>query len=97
MSSKALSLHRLKALFEAATSHRKAKGEPRKSEAPYHNIVDTASGAVITITPDGIVYSFDREGERIFGYRAEEVIGQPVTLLMQNGSEISAQLVCDVT
>ncbi|MDQ3835005.1 MAG: PAS domain S-box protein, partial [Actinomycetota bacterium] len=37
---------------------------------------------VITITPDGIVYSFDREGERIFGYRAEEVIGQPVTLLM---------------
>src|ERR687886_551061 len=82
MSSKALSLHRLKALFKAATSHRKAKGEPRKSEAPYHNIVDTASDAVITITPDGIVYSFDREGERIFGYRAEEVIGQPVTLLM---------------
>ena len=82
MSSKALSLHRLKALFKAATSHRKAKDEPRKSEAPYHDIVDTASGAVITITPDGIVYSFDREGERIFGYSAEEVIGQPVTLLM---------------
>src|ERR687885_574574 len=82
MSSKALSLHRLKALFEAATSHRKAKGEPRKSEVPYCPIVDTASGAVITITPDGIVDSFDREAERIFGYRAEEVVGQPVTLLM---------------
>jgi diguanylate cyclase (GGDEF)-like protein/PAS domain S-box-containing protein len=82
MVSKALSLHRLKALFKAATSHTKAKGEPQKNEVRYRPIVDTASDAVITITPDGIVYSFDREGERIFGYRAEEVIGQPVTLLM---------------
>jgi diguanylate cyclase (GGDEF)-like protein/PAS domain S-box-containing protein len=36
----------------------------------------------VTITPEGIIGWFNRGAERIFGYRAEEVIGQPVTLLM---------------
>jgi len=36
----------------------------------------------VTITPDGVVRWFNRGAERIFGYRAEEVIGQPVTVIM---------------
>jgi diguanylate cyclase (GGDEF)-like protein/PAS domain S-box-containing protein len=56
--------------------------ELRKSEARYRTVMDAAFDAIVTITPEGIVRWFNRGAERIFGYRAEEVIGQPVTLLM---------------
>jgi diguanylate cyclase (GGDEF)-like protein/PAS domain S-box-containing protein len=56
--------------------------ELRKSEARYRTVLDAAFDAIVTITPDGIVRWFNRGAERIFGHRAEEVIGQPVTLLM---------------
>jgi diguanylate cyclase (GGDEF)-like protein/PAS domain S-box-containing protein len=63
-------------------AHRQLDEELRKSEARYRTILDTAFEAIVTITPDGIVRWFNRGAERIFGHRAEEVIGQPVTLLM---------------
>ena len=56
--------------------------ELRKIEARYRTVLDAACDAIVTITPDGIVRWFNRGAECIFGYRAEEVIGQPVTLLM---------------
>jgi diguanylate cyclase (GGDEF)-like protein/PAS domain S-box-containing protein len=63
-------------------AHRQVDDKLRKSEARYRTILDTAFEAIVTITPDGIVRWFNHGAERIFGYRAEEVIGQPVTLLM---------------
>ena len=62
--------------------HRQLDDELRKSEARYRTVLDAAFDAIVTITPDGIVRWFNLGAERIFGYRAEEVIGQPVTLLM---------------
>src|ERR671921_1788731 len=52
------------------------------SEARYRTVLDAAFDAIVTITPDGIVRWFNRGAECMFGYTAEEVIGQPVTLLM---------------
>ena len=63
-------------------AHRQLDDELRKSEARYRTVLDAAFDAIVTITPDGIVRWFNRGAERIFGYRAEDVIGQPVTLLM---------------
>src|ERR687897_261406 len=63
-------------------SHRQLGDELRKSEARYRTVLEAAFDAIVTITPDGIVRWFNRGAERIFRYRAEEVIGQPVTLLM---------------
>src|SRR5215204_5409699 len=63
-------------------AHRRLDDKLRKSEARYRTVLDAAFDAIVTITPDGIVRWFNRGAERIFGYRAEEVIGQPVTLLM---------------
>jgi PAS domain S-box-containing protein len=54
----------------------------RRSEARYRAVVDTAHDAFITMTAEGLVESFNCGAERIFGYRAEEVIGQPLTRLM---------------
>jgi diguanylate cyclase (GGDEF)-like protein/PAS domain S-box-containing protein len=63
-------------------AHRQLDDELRKSEARYRTVLDAAFDAIVTITPDGIVRWFNRGAEHIFGHRAEEVIGQPVTLLM---------------
>jgi diguanylate cyclase (GGDEF)-like protein/PAS domain S-box-containing protein len=63
-------------------AHRQLDEELRKSEARYRTVMDAAFDAIVTITPEGIVRCFNRGAERIFGYGAEEVIEQPVTLLM---------------
>src|SRR5215210_1027698 len=63
-------------------AHRQLGDELRKSEARYRTVLEAAFDAIVTITPDGIVRWFNRGAERIFGYRAEEVVGQSVTLLM---------------
>ena len=45
-------------------------------------IVDHAADGIITINEHGIIESFNRAAELLFGYRASEVIGQNVTILM---------------
>jgi len=61
---------------------RQFSDELRKSEARYRTVLDAAFDAIVIITSEGIVRWFNRGAERIFDRRAEEVIGQPVTLLM---------------
>jgi diguanylate cyclase (GGDEF)-like protein/PAS domain S-box-containing protein len=63
-------------------AHRQLDDKLRNSEARYRTVLDAAFDAIVVITPEGIVMWFNRGAERIFGHRAEEVIGQPVTLLM---------------
>jgi diguanylate cyclase (GGDEF)-like protein/PAS domain S-box-containing protein len=63
-------------------AHRQLGDELRKSEARYRTVLDAVFDAIVIITPEGVVRWFNRGAERIFDRRAEEVIGQPVTLLM---------------
>jgi PAS domain S-box-containing protein len=45
-------------------------------------LVASSSDAIVTKTLDGIVTSWNPAAERIFGYAAEEIIGQPIQLLL---------------
>jgi two-component system sensor kinase FixL len=45
------------------------------------NIVETSQDAIISKTIDGVVSSWNPAAERMFGYRAEEILGRPITLL----------------
>jgi PAS domain S-box-containing protein len=45
-------------------------------------IVETSDDAIISKNLDGIIMTWNRGAERIFGYTAEEVVGKPVTVLM---------------
>lgn len=54
-----------------------------EEQAPrLQSIVNAVPDAIITIDRDGIIDFFNPAAERMFGYRAEEVIGQNVKILM---------------
>ena len=48
-------------------------------------LIESADDAIISKTLDGIITSWNEGARRIFGYEAEEVIGQPVTILIPEG------------
>lgn len=52
------------------------------AEALLGSILDTVPDAIVSITEDGLIAFFSRSAERMFGYGAEEVIGQNVKMLM---------------
>lgn len=54
----------------------------QESEAHLRAIVDSAVDPIIVIDERGIVEAFNRAGERVLGFRAVEVIGQNVQMLM---------------
>ena len=45
-------------------------------------IIESSDDAIISKNLDGIITSWNKGAERIFGYQEDEVIGKPVTVLM---------------
>ena len=51
----------------------------------YAAIVESSDDAIISKSLEGIVITWNRAAERIFGYSAEEMIGQPMTKVFPEG------------
>jgi PAS domain S-box-containing protein len=54
----------------------------RESQAALAGVIDTAMDAIITIDEHRRILSFNPAAERIFGYRAAEVLERPVDILL---------------
>ena len=45
-------------------------------------LVDSADDAIVSKTLEGIITSWNKGAEHIFGYTAEEAVGKPVLILI---------------
>lgn len=56
----------------------------QKSESRLRAIIETAADAIVMINTKGIVQEFNITAEKMFGWKAKEIIGKNVNILMPN-------------
>ncbi|MCH8182174.1 MAG: PAS domain S-box protein [Proteobacteria bacterium] len=64
----------------------RVEADLRESELRTSTIIDSVIDAIITISPDGTVESYNKAAMTIFGHVEDEVLGKNVKMLMPEGT-----------
>src|SRR5215203_4402836 len=75
-------LRQVDTIVRDITERKRSEEALKKSEARHRAVVDTALDAIVTMSADGLIRSFNHSAELIFGYTVEEAIGQRLEMLM---------------
>jgi PAS domain S-box-containing protein len=72
-------------IVEDITTRKKYEEMLRISEARYRGLIQSSGEAIIGNDPDGNIISWNPAAERLCGYKEEEVIGRPMSILVPEG------------
>jgi PAS domain S-box-containing protein len=75
----------IRGTLQDITERRRAEEEARL----HAHLLDAVETAVVTVGLDGIITHWNTGAERLYGWRAEEAIGEPVTMLAADQGERS--------
>jgi len=64
------------------TESREAEVRLRASEQQVRSVVNSTDDAILSTDTSGLIQSWNRSAERIFGYTGEEAVGQSLTILI---------------
>jgi diguanylate cyclase (GGDEF)-like protein/PAS domain S-box-containing protein len=59
-----------------------ARDDAQRSEAHYRAVVENAAEGILTVFPNGRIGSFNAAAEAMFGWTADEIVGQPVAVIV---------------
>src|SRR6266545_1819916 len=59
------------------------------------SIVNSSDDAIISKTLDGVITSWNRAAEQIYGYSAKEIIGKPIALLLHADRPDEMEVILD--
>jgi PAS domain S-box-containing protein len=64
-----------------------AEAEAVEAERRYEELVENVNSAILRWTRDGTLTFFNKHAERLFGWRADEVLGRHVSVLLPGSDE----------
>jgi len=70
------------AIIRDITDRKRAEESLRKSEEKYHNLIEHANDAIVSINRAGMIIGFNKKAEKMFGYSREEMLGKPSYVLV---------------
>jgi PAS domain S-box-containing protein len=79
------------AVITDLTERQRAEAALRESQQRLSAIIISAMDGIITIDADQCIVLFNQAAERIFGYRASEIAGQPFDRLIPEGDRATHQ------
>jgi len=71
-------------MVEDITKQKIAQEKLQESEEKYHNLIEHANDAIVSVNQVGVIIGFNKKAEEMFGYSHEEVMGKPSYLLISH-------------
>ncbi|SNY25174.1 ATP-binding protein [Paractinoplanes atraurantiacus] len=66
----------------ATTADVRSPSRTERAESMFMSLLDAAPDAIVGVTADGTITLINAHAEHLFGYRREELLGQPIELLV---------------
>ncbi len=66
----------------AVRDHLESNSRTESDRARLAAIVETSDDAIVSKSLDGIILTWNSGAERLFGYKSEEVVGKPITIII---------------